>query len=95
MKQDIYEKLKEIKPILKERFGIEEFAVFGSFAKGKEHDGSDIDIAILKMNLKSGYGMIQAQYYLESVLERNIDIGNFKSMKTFIRNRIKKDFVYV
>ena len=95
MKQDIYDKLKAVKPILRERFGIEEFAVFGSFAKGKEDDNSDIDIAILKMNLKSGYGMIQAQYYLESVLERNIDIGSFKAMKTFIQNRIKKDFVYV
>jgi hypothetical protein len=24
-----------------------------------------------------------------------VDIGTFKSMKTFIKNRIKKDFIYV
>jgi len=30
----IINKLKELKPILKERYGIEEFAVFGSVAKG-------------------------------------------------------------
>jgi predicted nucleotidyltransferase len=32
----IINKLKELKPILQERYGIEEFAVFGSVAKGTD-----------------------------------------------------------
>ena len=32
----IIEKLKTLKPILKDRYGIEEFAVFGSAAKGTD-----------------------------------------------------------
>ena len=91
----IINKLKTLKPILKERFGIEEFAVFGSVAKGTDTIDSDVDIAILKMNLKSGFDVINAQYYLKEQLNKNIDIGSFKSMKTFIKNRIKKDFIYV
>jgi len=91
----IINKLKTLKPILKERFGIEEFTVFGSVAKGTDTIDSDVDIAILKMNLKSGFDVINAQYYLKEQLNKNIDIGSFKSMKTFIKNRIKKDFIYV
>ena len=32
---------------------------------------------------------------LKETLNKEIDIGTFRSMKTFIKNRIKKDFIYV
>lgn len=91
----IINKLKELKPILNKRYGIEEFAVFGSVAKGTDTKDSDVDIAVLKMRLKSGFDLIRAKYFLKETLEREIDIGTFNSMKTFIKNRIKKDFIYV
>ena len=95
MNREIINKLKELKPILSERYGIEEFAVFGSVAKGTDTKESDVDIAVLKMKLKSGFDLIRAKYFLKEALDREIDIGTFKSMKTFIKNRIKKDFIYV
>ena len=95
MNRDIYEKLKEVKPILKEKYGIEEFALFGSMAKGTDTEESDVDIAILKMQLKSGFDLIRAKKYLEEILNRNIDLGTFSSMGTFIRNRIQKDLIHV
>jgi len=91
----IINKLKELKPILKEKYGIEEFAVFGSVAKGTDNEQSDIDIAVLKMQLKSGFDLIRAKNYLKERLNKEVDIGTFKSMKTFIKNRIQKDFIYV
>ena len=95
MNREIIDKLKELKPILSERYGIEEFSVFGSVAKGTDTKESDVDIAVLKMKLKSGFDLIRAKYFLKEALDREIDIGTFKSMKTFIKNRIKKDFIYV
>jgi len=95
MNNIIINQLKQLKPILKDKFGIEEFAIFGSVAKGTDTINSDVDIAILKMNLKSGFDVINAQYFLKEQLNKDIDIGSFKSMKTFIKNRIKKDFIYV
>jgi len=91
----IINKLKELKPILKEKYGIDEFAVFGSVAKGTDNEQSDVDIAVLKMQLKSGFDLIRAKNYLKERLNKEVDIGTFKSMKTFIKNRIKKDFIYV
>ena len=95
MNHNIINKLKELKPILKERYGIEEFAVFGSVAKGTDTQNSDVDIAVTKLNLKDGFALLDAKEYLSNVLEKPVDIGTFRSMKTFIRNRIKKDFIYV
>jgi len=95
MNKQIINKLKELKPILKERYGIEEFAVFGSVAKGLDTEKSDVDIAVLEMKLKSGFDLIRAKHFLKETLNKEVDIGTFNSMKTFIKNRIKKDFIYV
>ena len=87
--------LKSLKDELKNRFGIEEIALFGSYARGEETEESDVDIAIFKMHLKSGFDVIRAKNYLKEELGKEVDMGTFNSMKTFIKNRIKKDFVYV
>ncbi len=50
MNKAIIDKLKELKPILNEKYGIEEFAVFGSIAKGTDNETSDVDIAVLKLD---------------------------------------------
>ena len=95
MNYKIINQLRELKPVLKERYGIEEFAIFGSVAKGVDTDTSDIDIAVLKMKLKSGFDLIRAKEFLKESLNKEVDLGTFASMKTFIKNRIEKDFIYV
>lgn len=95
MNQLIIDKLRELKPTLQEKYGIEEFAVFGSVAKGTDTSESDVDIAILKFDLKDAFALFDAKDFLSKSLDKPVDIGTFKSMKTFIRNRIEKDFIYV
>ncbi|MEO1954428.1 MAG: nucleotidyltransferase domain-containing protein [Campylobacterales bacterium] len=95
MDKKILDKLRELKPILNEKFGIEEFAVFGSYAKGKETKDSDIDIAILKIRNKRLALRLEAIDLLKKELNIDIDMGYYNSMKTFIKNRIQKDFIYV
>ncbi len=95
MNKAIIDKLKELKPILNEKYGIEEFAVFGSIAKGTDNETSDVDIAVLKLDLKDAFALLQAKEFLRDALQKPVDIGTFRSMKTFIKNRIQKDFIYV
>ena len=95
MNKEIIDKLRELKPILKERYGIEEFAVFGSVAKGTDNENSDIDIAILKIKKKDFFLRLDAIEFLKEYFKKDVDMGYFDSMKTFIKNRIKKDFIYV
>lgn len=95
MNHHIINKLKQFKPILNERYGIEEFAVFGSVAKGTDTKDSDVDIAVLKMHIKSGFDLFRAKAFLKENLGKDVDLGTFSSMKTFIKNKIQKDFIYV
>ena len=93
--EEIINKLKELKPVLNEKFGIEEFAVFGSVAKNKFNENSDIDIAILKMKQKKFSLRWNAINYLQEIFNQKIDLGYYDSMKTFVKNKIKRNFIYV
>jgi predicted nucleotidyltransferase len=95
MNREIYEKLKELKPILRERYGIEEFALFGSMAKGTDTEESDVDIVILRSSKKNFFLRMKAIEFLKEHLRRDVDMGHFDSMRTFIKDRIAKDLVVV
>ena len=92
---DIIEKLRELKPILKERFGIEEFAVFGSVARGEDREDSDVDIAVLKSKKKNYFDLLDVKYFLEDSLHKSIDIGYYDSIRPIIKRHIEKDMINV
>ncbi len=95
MNKEIIEKLKELKPVLKEKYGIEEFAVFGSMARGDYKENSDVDIAIIKARKKDFFNRVDAIYFLEDKLNRKVDMGYYDSIRPVIKKRIDKDLVYV
>ena len=95
MNKEIIEKLKKLKPILRDKFGIEEFAVFGSVARGDDNENSDIDIAIIKAKEKDYFKRMDAKYYLEDLFHKEVDLGYYDSIRPIIKKRINKDLIYV
>jgi predicted nucleotidyltransferase len=95
MRDNIVSKLKELMPLLEERYSIESIALFGSVAKGLDNENSDIDIAILKAKRKNLFLRLKAIRFLEEKLGKKVDMGYFDSMKGFIKKNIEKDFIYV
>ena len=91
---EVLKKLRELKPILKEKYGIEEFAIFGSVARDEAREDSDVDIVVFKSK-GTYFDLMDAIYFLEEKFKTKVDMGFFNGMKTFIKNRIKKDLVYV
>ena len=95
MREDIIKKLRQLKPILKERFGIEEFAIFGSVARGEANETSDVDIAIIKMKRKDPFLRLEAKRFLEKRLHKKVDIGHLSSLRPYIKKVVQKELVYV
>jgi predicted nucleotidyltransferase len=94
-KNELLAKLHSLKGELKQQFGIEEIALFGSYARGEAHEDSDVDIAIMKVKKKDYFKRIEAKYYLEDFLQKKVDIGYFDSIRPIIQKYIKKDLVLV
>jgi len=94
-KTNILNFLHEHKQELKEKYGIEKIALFGSYARDEADEHSDVDIVILEANNRKLSNRLNAKKMIEERLNLNVDLGYFDSMKTFIKNRIQKDFIYV
>jgi predicted nucleotidyltransferase len=94
-KQEIIQSLQQHKKELNEKFGIEELALFGSFASDEQNPKSDIDLLVLKMKKKNALTIVRAKAFLTQLLQREVDLGLIDSLRPFIRKRIEKELLYV
>ncbi|MEM3505692.1 MAG: nucleotidyltransferase domain-containing protein, partial [Archaeoglobaceae archaeon] len=44
--EEIKKRLEELKPFLKEKFKVKFIGIFGSYVRGEEKKGSDLDILV-------------------------------------------------
>jgi predicted nucleotidyltransferase len=94
-KEQIVTFLASHKSELHKRFGVEKIGLFGSFVRGEQNDGSDIDIVveISGDNLSGKYfGVL---HFIEDNLERKIDLGLVSSIRSEIRPYVLKEIEYV
>jgi len=94
-KNELVNRLRELKKELNQKFGIEKFALFGSYARDEADENSDVDIAILKIREKDYFTRARAVYFLEEKLRKKVDMGYLDSMRTYLRNQIKEEMVDV
>ncbi len=60
-------------PTLRQRFGVERLALFGSFARDKSSENSDIDL-VVSLTKPLGFAFIELADYLEEKLGRKVDL---------------------
>lgn len=65
--------IKKEMPYLRERFGVERLALFGSVARDEADESSDIDIAVT-LSQPLGFAFFHLSDYLESKLNRKVDL---------------------
>ncbi|MCL5062969.1 MAG: nucleotidyltransferase family protein [Nitrospirae bacterium] len=101
-KEKIIEILKKEFPYLKNKYGVEKIALFGSFAKGEQRKKSDIDI-LVDLEKPLGLDFIELADLLEKRLGRKVDVATFDCYKRSLNNPrykhiaedIKKNLIYV
>lgn len=88
--------IDEIKGIcvpVAQKFGVKKLALFGSYARGEQHSGSDIDFIIEKGNIQGleFFGFINN---LEDVLGVHVDVVTYQSIKdSFIEEALKDEVI--
>lgn len=94
-RDDVLGLLRQHKPILKERFGVSEISLFGSFARDQATADSDIDLVVkfgVKPTFRSYFG---AQIYLEDVFGRKVDMARRHELRKEILPYVDRDLVNV
>lgn len=78
-REEILSILRAALPELRQRFGVEQIAIFGSYAKGTASDQSDVDVCV-QLSRPLGLKFFGLALYLEEILSRRIDLITLESL---------------
>ncbi|RLI77354.1 nucleotidyltransferase [Archaeoglobales archaeon] len=94
--EEIKEILKEHSDNLKQKFGVKELGIFGSYVRGEQKEGSDLDILVeFKEGYKTFDNYMDLKFYLEELLNVKVDLVSKTALKPRLKPHILKEVVYV
>lgn len=82
-------------PILRERFGVRELAVFGSVVRGEQRLDSDVDVLVTFDGPADFDRFMGLKFHLEDLLRSRVDLVTRKALRPELRVRIEKEAVSI
>ena len=78
---------------LRRRFRVREIGIFGSFVRGEERRGSDIDVLVDFEEPIGIFTFLELEEYLGEVLGIRVDLVSRKALKPHIGKRILTEVI--
>lgn len=76
--------------------GVKSLKVFGSFARGENHSGSDVDLLVEFDGRSIGlFEFIALKHFLTSILKHKVDLVTSAALKKQLKNQIEKEAILV
>ncbi|MBU1159551.1 nucleotidyltransferase family protein [Patescibacteria group bacterium] len=96
MKQEkIHEKIHEQLPLLRKKYQVKKIGIFGSFVRGEQKKGSDLDILVEFENPIGFFDFIRLENFLSHALRKKVDLVSKKAIKPAVKKEIFKEVRYV
>jgi len=89
-KEKIADTLHEKYGYLASEYGVKKIGLFGSYAKGTPHEASDVDL-VVEFDSPIGFKFIELIEYLESLLDKKVDLLTQAGIQAIRIPRIAKD----
>lgn len=93
--EEIKRKLSLHKSDLKKRFKVKTLGVFGSYVRGEQKRGSDVDVLVEFVEPVGLFEFMALEFYLSDLLGVKVDLVSKKALKPYIGEYIKREVVYV
>lgn len=94
-RDEVLKVLRAHKPILAQRFGVTNLALFGSVARNEMSDDGDIDILIQFDKPASSKAYFGVQFYLEDLLGHPVDLVTDKALRVELRPYVEQEAIDV
>ncbi len=92
--KELEAKLKDLMPVLSDRFSVERIGYFGSYSRDEQTDKSDIDI-LVEFRKPVGWEFFDLQEFLENELKIKVDLVSSRALKEQLRESILKQVQYI
>ena len=96
--QDI-ERIKRVllqhKAELRKKFKVKTLGVFGSYVRGEQKRGSDVDVLVEFEEPVGLFEFMRLEFYLSDLLGVKVDLVSKKALKPYIGKHIEEEVVYV
>ncbi len=93
--ETILAKLNELKPLIVARYKAKEIGLFGSFARGEQHENSDIDLLVDFEDGADLFDLVGLSDYLEEALKQKVDVVPKRALREELREAILREVVTV
>lgn len=76
------------------KYGIKRIGIFGSVARGEQHEGSDVDVCV-ELNVPDVFSMVHIREELETLFGTPVDIVRLRDrMNPVLKKNIERDGIY-
>ncbi len=89
--QDTQHIIASRKQELLEKYYIKSIGIFGSYARGEQRDGSDIDVLVEFDWNVDFFKFLDAEEFLANLFNRKVDLFTEANLKPFIRSYVFND----
>ena len=93
-KENIIQKIKELKPYLYNEYMVNKVGLFGSFSENLQNEFSDIDL-LIELEKPIGWKIFTLEIYLEGIFNRKIDLVTKNALKEPLKDKILSQVQYV
>jgi predicted nucleotidyltransferase len=87
--------LKSHKEKLKERYGVKEIGIFGSYVRGEQTEKSDVDILVDFYELSDVFDLLRLERSLRRLLRCKVDVVRKQAIRKELRGRVLSEVIEI
>ena len=87
--------LRAHKAALAQRFGVADLVLFGSFARDRANEDSDVDLLVRFDGRATSKRYFGTQFYIEDLLGRPVDLMTDGALRQELRPYVEREAIHV
>jgi predicted nucleotidyltransferase len=91
---EVLDILRSLKDELRDRYHVERIALFGSYAREEQGEGSDIDVLVEFGAGADLFDFVGLSQYLEEKLASRVDVVPATALRPEIRRQVTRDLLF-
>jgi len=92
---DITAILQRHKQELQKKYRVKNIGIFGSYVRGENQTGSDLDILVEFQEPVGLFAFLDLEEYIGTLVQAKVDLVSRKALKPRIGQRILQEVVYI